>query len=267
MSRHSLHTVDHQRASAGRALVPSAARDHDAGSAGLAPRIPAGAGPEHPLGTVLRAAADRRFPPADGLVEVVPPYLVGVEAMVSLTGHAVAATDLPARALYEAGADGFAGATSAAVLAVLAGRDGEVDVLDALLVARGTGWTDLPERRDLDDHPRVRYARQWRADVHVHGDSRGLVTVGRGVGGLPELSFEVEPGRRGWGVGRSLLTDALGLVPAGEPVLASVAPGNAASLRAVLASGFVPIGSVHLVRPHRQVVRAGARPRPAVLEG
>ncbi len=222
-------------------------------------------GAEHPLGAALRAAADRRFPPADGLVEVVPPYLPGVEAMVSLTGHAVAATTVGARVLREAGADGYAGATSAAVMAVLAGRGGEVDVLDALLVGRGTGWTDLPERRDLDDHPRVRYARAWRADVHVHGDSRGLVTVGRGVGGLPELSFEVVPGRRGWGVGRGLLLDGLGLVPEGEPVLAAVAPGNAASLRAVLAAGFVPIGSVQLVRPRR--VAAPVRSRPRALTG
>jgi len=208
------------------------------------------AGP-HPLGVVLRDAADRRFPPADGEVEVVPPYLDGVEAMVSLTGHAVAATRVPARVLREAGADGFAGATSAAVLATLAGRGGEVDVLDALLVARGTGRTGLPERRDLADHPRVRYAQTWRSDVHVHGDERGLVTVARGIGGLPELSFEVVPGRRGWGVGRALLTDGLGLVPEGEPVLAAVAPGNAASLRAVLAAGFVPVGSVQLLRPGR----------------
>ena len=38
---------------------------------------------------------------------------------------------------------------------------------------------------------------------------------------------------------------------AGEPVLAAVAPGNAASVRAILAAGFSPIGSVQLVRPSR----------------
>jgi hypothetical protein len=54
---------------------------------------------------------------------------------------------------------------------------------------------------------------------------------------------------RGWG--RSLLTDALGLVPAGEPVFAAVSPGNARSLRAFLGVGFVPIGSEVIVRPHR----------------
>lgn len=214
-----------------------------------------GAGPAVPrplprsLESVLRAAAAGEFPKADGQVEVVPLYWDGVEAVVSLTARAVIATSLPLEALLAAGADGYGGATSPAVLAVLAGPGGEIDVLDALLVARGTGRTSLPERRDLEDHPRARYARRWREDVHVHADGRGLVTVARGVGGLPELSFEVEPGLRGWGVGRELLTDALGLVPEGEPVFASVAPGNAASLRAVLAAGFAPVGSVQLVRP------------------
>jgi GNAT superfamily N-acetyltransferase len=183
------------------------------------------------------------------VVEIVPPMLGGVEAVVSLTGHAVVATSLPADRLERVGIDGFGGASAPAVLTELAGPDGEVDVLDALLVRSGTGSTLLPERLDLDDHPRVRHARHWRSDVHVHGDARGLVTIGTGVGGLAELSFEVEPGRRGWGVGRALLSDALGLVPEGEPVLVCVAPGNAASLRAVLAVGFVPIGSVQLVRP------------------
>ena len=54
-------------------------------------------------------------------------------------------------------------------------------------------------------------------------------------------------GRAGHRHGRALLHDALGLVAAGEPVLAAVAPGNAASLRAFLACGFVPIGSEVLI--------------------
>jgi hypothetical protein len=202
----------------------------------------------HPLGVVLRAAAEGSFPAADGEVDVVRPYRAGVEAVVSLTGHAVVATRLDPADLIACGADGYGGATSAAVLALLAGPDGEVDCLDALLVARGTGRTVLPERHDLSRHPRVTFARRWRDDVQVHGDERGLVTVARGLGGLAELSFEVEPRRRGWGTGRGLITDGLGLVVAGEPVLVAVAPGNAASLRAVLSVGFVPIGSVQLVR-------------------
>jgi len=205
----------------------------------------------HPLGTALLAAADGVFPPVDGLVEVVPPYLDGVEAVVSFTGHSVVATTLPLDRLVAAGADGFAGATSLPVLSLLAGAAGTVDVLDALLVARGTGGGGLPERPDLADHERVRYARAWRGDVRVFGDDHGLVTLSRGLGGVRELSFEVTQDRRGRGHGRALLREARALVPPGEPLFAAVAPGNAASLRALLAAGFTPIGSVLLIRPAR----------------
>jgi L-amino acid N-acyltransferase YncA len=97
--------------------------------------------------------------------------------------------------------------------------------------------------------------------VRLLGDERGLVTLSRGLGGLLELSFEVDADRRGAGLGRSLLRDALAVAPAGEPVLAAVAPGNAASLRALLAAGFTPLGSVQLVHPSPQ--RDGARSRTA----
>ncbi len=209
----------------------------------------------HPLGALIRRAADGVFPPVDGLVDVVPPYRAGVEAVVSFTGHALVATALPLEALVAAGADGFGGATSPPVVALLAATDGLVGVLDALLVAPGTGGGRLPERPDLADHLRAQHARLWRSDVRVFGDERGLVTFARGIGGLPELSFEVPPEQRGRGSGRALLHEGRALVPAGEPVLAAVAPGNAASLRSLLAAGFVPIGSVLLVRPAR-----GARP-------
>jgi GNAT superfamily N-acetyltransferase len=203
----------------------------------------------HPLATVLRHAAAGRFPPVDGFVDVVPPYLDGVEAVVSFTGHAVVVTRLPLQALLDAGADGFAGATSIPVMTRLAGPGGTVDVLDALLVGTGTGGGRLPERLDLGAHQRVGYARAWRRHVRVFGDERALVTLARGLGGLLELSFEVDADLRGAGRGRRLLREALALAPAGEPVLAAVAPGNAASLRALLAAGFTPLGSVQLVRP------------------
>jgi hypothetical protein len=213
----------------------------------------AGAAAEHPLAGILRRAAAGDFPAADGAVDVLPPYRAGVRGMVSFTGHAVAVTHLPLAALLAAGADGFAGATAAPVTALLAGPDGVPDVLDALLagVGRGPlggpGAAALPARDDLTGHPRVSYARQLRDDVRVHGDDRGLVTLARGLGGLTEISFEVPADRRGRGHGRGLLADALHLVPAGEPVLAAVAPGNAASLRSLLAAGFAPIGSVQLI--------------------
>jgi hypothetical protein len=48
-----------------------------------------------------------------------------------------------------------------------------------------------------------------------------------------------------------LLRDALGHVPAGEPVFAAVAAGNARSLRAFLAVGFKPIGCEVVLLPKR----------------
>jgi hypothetical protein len=47
-------------------------------------------------------------------------------------------------------------------------------------VTRGIGGGHLPERTDLEDHPRVRQARALREDVHVFGDQRGLVTLAHG---------------------------------------------------------------------------------------
>ena len=45
------------------------------------------------------------------------------------------------------------------------------------------------------------------------------------------------------GLGRRLVAAARGLVPDGDPLWAQVAPGNAASLRAVLGGGFVPVAA------------------------
>jgi RimJ/RimL family protein N-acetyltransferase len=77
-------------------------------------------------------------------------------------------------------------------------------------------------------------------------DRSALAVLSRGIAGLAELSFELEPGHRGHGGGAELARDALTVAPAGELVLAAVAPGNAASVRALLAAGFVPIGAAQL---------------------
>jgi hypothetical protein len=73
--------------------------------------------------------------------------------------------------------------------------------------------------------------------------------MGRGVAGRWEVSLEVEPALRGFGMGRGLFAAARGLVPAGEHVWAQVAPGNAASIRAALAAGFRPMGAEVLLWP------------------
>lgn len=119
-----------------------------------------------------------------------------------------------------------------------------------MLAARGTGGSPkLTQRQDVEQTHRVRYARQVRTEVRVFGDERGFVTLAAGLAGRRELSIELE--RPGAGLGRSLLLDALTLVPEGEPLFAAVSPGNARSLRAFLAAGFVPLGSESLIRPAR----------------
>jgi hypothetical protein len=216
----------------------------------------------HPLLAHLLDAVDGRFPPADGRVTVLPPLPDGLECSVAFTGHAFVATALRAEEVYAQQPDGFGESMAPDFLRHLAGPDGWIGVLDATLAARGTGGTPrLAELDDADDHARIRFARELRTGVRAYGDERGLVTLAEGPAGRRELSIELHnspadsgtrtrPGPR-TGTGRALLADALTLVPAGEPVFAAVAPGNARSLRAFLASGFMPIGSEVLLRPKR----------------
>ncbi|HXV92278.1 MAG TPA: N-acetyltransferase [Pseudonocardia sp.] len=202
----------------------------------------------HPLATIVTEAADGRFPPVDGLVERVPPWRPGLEAVIAFTGHAVLAVEGPVPEV-----DGFGGAHDPRVVAALAGPGGWIDSLDALMVARGTGGPPaLVERPDLAGHPRVGFAGRIRDGLRVLGRPDRAVDdvaiVARGLAGLTEISVEVGPGRRGAGAGRGLVRDALTAVPAGEVVVAAVAPGNAASLRAFLAAGFTPVASMQLFR-------------------
>lgn len=206
---------------------------------------------EDPLAGLMTAVAEDRFPPADGGVTIVPPDVTtGLHAVLSFTAHAVVATDRSRDEVLAAGIDGFDGTHAPDTLRALAGPHGWIGVLDAVLVAHGTGARGTTLRRSPahDHHPRVGYARELRADVEVLADARGLVTLGRGLGGRTELGFEVTEGRRGEGLGRALLLDALAETSPDRPVFASCAPGNARSLRALLAAGFHIIGGEVLIR-------------------
>jgi hypothetical protein len=167
------------------------------------------------------------------------------------TGHSIVLTTHNAAELMARGADGFGGVTQPDLIRWLAGPDGAVGSHDALLVARGAVTSSVPlsERSDLDNHPRVQRARHYRSDRRVFGDERGLVTLGHGLVGRLEISVELTSATRGGGAGRELIMAGLALVPEGNLVWAQVAPGNAASLRAFLAGGFVPIGAETLIEP------------------
>jgi hypothetical protein len=204
------------------------------------------------LATLLDDVLASRFPPSDGGFHVIAPdATTGLHAVLSFTGHAVVATDRPLEEVAALGLDGYGGAHHPDVLRALAGPGGWIGVLDLMLWAEatGVGGTTLERTTGLDDHHRVRYARDSRVDVEVWADDRGLVTVGRGLGGRTEIGIElhddVEHGR---GLGRAMWRDILAELPAG-PVWASCAPGNARSIRALFAVGFTAVGAEVLLRP------------------
>jgi hypothetical protein len=212
----------------------------------------------HPLAALITAAAGGRFPDPDGGWRRVPPWRPGLEAIVAFTGHAVfaLAPDIPDRQLVSLGANGFGGAHDPRLIAALAGPGDWIDCLDMLMAGRGTGHAGVPprlvDRPDLAAHPRARFAAGIRDRLRPMGypdrQRSALAIVGRGIAGLTELSFELEPARRREGRGAELISDALTAVPVGQLAVAAVAPGNAASVRVLLSAGFVPLGSVQLFR-------------------
>jgi hypothetical protein len=205
----------------------------------------------HPVHLALVEAAAGRFPPVDGAVEVHSPDEAGTHAVVELTGHSFVLTDRLLPDVVGQGADGFGGAVQPDVLRWLAGSSGWIGSHDVVLVARGRGGRERAAvRTDLSDHPRVARALDHRRDVEVFGDDAGVVILGRGLFGRREVSVELfEPSSGGQGRGRQLVAMGLDCADAGELVWAQVAPGNAASLRAFLAVGFVPIGAEVLLHP------------------
>ena len=228
--------------------------------------------PDHPLAELIAAAAAGRFPAADGGWRRVPPWRPGLEAIIAFTGHAVFAVqpDITGHLLASLGADGFGGAHDPRLITALAGPGGWIDSLDILMAARGTARpgvarTGRPARHrrppargiqaGIRDHPRVVGYQDPRRSA--------LAVISTGIPGLTELSFELEPGHRGAGGGARLASEVLSTVPSGQIAVAAVAPGNAASVRALLAAGFKPLGSLQLFRRaiHNPGTRVAARTR------
>jgi hypothetical protein len=218
----------------------------------------------HPLATMILEAASGRFPVPDGGWRRMAPWRPGIEAVVAFTAHAVLCVDddVGDDLLAALGIDGYGGAHRPKVLTTLAGPDGWVSSLDLIMVRRpapaarrvagGSRPAPLVERPDLGGESRVAYAARLRDDLTVLGypdRSRSAVAIlGRGIAGLPELSYELEAGRRGHGEGADLVRAALLAAGRAAPLVACVAPGNVASLRLLLTCGFVPVGSVQMVR-------------------
>ena len=213
---------------------------------------------DHPVARLIAAAAAGRFPDPDGGWRRVPPWRPGLEAILAFTGHAVFALrpDIPDRLLVSLGADGFGGAHDPRLITALAGADGWIDSLDMLMATPGTGRAGIAprliDRPDLATHPRARFAAGIRDHPRLMGypdpHRSALAVVSRGIAGLTEVSFELEPSHRGAGGGAELGRDALSAIPSRQLAVAAVAPGNAASVRALLSAGFVPLGSLQLFR-------------------
>ncbi|MCU1429080.1 MAG: family N-acetyltransferase [Actinomycetia bacterium] len=206
------------------------------------------------LGQLFDDASRGVFPSADGTVDVLPAPDRVAAAIFSFSAHLVVATGVAASEVHaRAHPDDFASWGSVAPW--LAERAGATELSgDVLLCGIGGGIArpdvdlDLVEEGEIE-HPRVARATRYRDDVvvYVTRDRDGVLVLGRGIAGRHEVAFEVEPHARNGGLGRALVESALAIVAEGEAVWAQVHPGNAASLRTVLAAGFTPIGYEQLV--------------------
>jgi hypothetical protein len=203
----------------------------------------------HPLRALLDAAACGEYPPADGGFDVLPSPDGLADVMLGFTAHFVLASSIePAEIAARLPEGDLSVPMSAAFLTWIAEQLGSrPTTFDALLCAIGDGAGPPPWLHEVDgiDHPRVARAARYRSDMHMYttGDGGGVLIVGRGICGRWEIGYEVAPDARGKRLGRRIVTAARGLVPAGEPVWAQVAPGNAASLRSTIAGGFVPVAA------------------------
>lgn len=179
-------------------------------------------------------------------------------AVLAFTGHSVVVADVDegwVRGQIPAG--DLSAPLCPPFLSALAARlDRRINNIDMIAVAAGAAGqppVTLVER-PAGDHPRVARALRYRDDVRVWSADGGMVLLGRGLAGRWEVAVEVEPSHRGRGLGRllaaaarHLLPSVAGAVPGGQNVWAQIAPGNAASVRAFLAAGFVPVGAEALL--------------------
>src|SRR6266508_1176593 len=196
-------------------------------------------GPSH--AEILDRIGRGRWLPADGGVLVVPPPSARSHGVLAFTGHHVIVTD--------ADPDWVRAQLPPDDLSARTGR--RVNNIDLVTVA--PALPGAPEPR-LDEvtasaHPRVRRALRYRDEVRVWEAAHAVLILSRGVAGRWELAVEVDEAARGRGLGRALVVAARHLVPDGALLWAQVAPGNAASVRAILAAGLTPVGAEALLVP------------------
>ncbi len=203
------------------------------------------------LRRLLEDVAAGTFPDADGVVEFVDQPSPRDCGVIALTAHSVVFADVDRgwmRALLPA--DDLSAPLNPPFLRALEERTGRrVNNIDMLMVAGplpGPPPVALTEISDVG-HPRVRRALRHRDEVRVWQADGGIVLLGRGVAGRWETAVEVDSGHRGRGLGRRLARAGRHLAGADHTLWAQIAPGNAASVRAFLSAGFLPVGAEALL--------------------
>jgi GNAT superfamily N-acetyltransferase len=205
------------------------------------------------LADLLDGIGRGRRLPGDGGLRVVPPPSPRTHAVLGFTGHHVIVTDAEeawVRAQLPPG--DLSAPLNPPFLTALGARTGRrTNNIDLVMVAPSLPGPPQPRLTEADatGHPRVARARRYRDELRIWTTTGGVLIVGRGLAGRWELALEVDELARGRGLGTALVTAARHLVPDGALLWAQVAPGNAASVRAILAAGFAPVGAEALLVP------------------
>jgi hypothetical protein len=201
---------------------------------------------------IARLERNERLP-AEPWLNLMPPPSPHRAAVVAFPAYVIVAADVdrPWLDSWMSGAD-FATPSGPPFMNALEERLRlEAGALDVLLLAPslpGEPPIDLTPL-DASDHPRVARAHRYRSEVRIWTTPHGVLVLGRGLAGRWETAVEVHAPSRNQGHGRALAAAARHLVPDDRPLWAQVAPGNATSLRAFLAAGYVPVGSEILLTP------------------
>ncbi|MFE9769177.1 GNAT family N-acetyltransferase [Streptomyces sp. NPDC005808] len=208
------------------------------------------------LRDILDAAARGVFPPADGGTTVVRQHSHRDAGVLAFTAHSVVFTDEDEEwvrgTLDGIDCDALAATMNPRFLAAFMDRTARSnDTIDLLTVAAplpGEPRLALTEIHDPEHH-RVARALRHRDKVRVWAADGGVLILGRGVAGRLEAAVEVDEAVRQRGLGRALAAAARQL-GGGEPVWAQLSPGNARSVRAFQAAGYVPVGAEALLTAH-----------------
>jgi GNAT superfamily N-acetyltransferase len=203
---------------------------------------------DHPLAALLAEVAQGRHPPADGKVTVMRPPDERLSGVLAFTAHHVVVADVsPDWVRTRLRPGDLSAPLNPPFLAALSEHIGRtVSSIDAVMVAPAAAGAAPVDLRSVEPvpHPYRTELRSWICDG-------GVVTLGRGLANRWEVAVEVQRRARGHGLGRALFAAARHLAAdlsgLDEPVWAQVAPGNVASVRALLEAGYRPGGAEALL--------------------